>query len=171
METTGYKLKEALKLWDLRKTAAEQLFATSLFKFEGEQKEAPAEISKRLLEAEAAIASLQEAQMRYNLGTTVEVDGRGQMTLALAIKLAGVAERNEKLWKGVSTPKKERYSYSGPELVRDPTQVRATATIEAKEVLLLTSKASKDAGALRAAIASGNAVKQPIENLNPALFE
>jgi len=171
METTGYKLREALKIWNLRKAAAEQLFSTSLFKFEGETKEAPADIATRLFEAENAIALLQEAQMRYNLAVKVEVEGRGMMTLALAIKLAGVAERDEKLWKGVATPKKERYSYSGPELVRDPTQVRASSTIDSKDVLAQTSRASKSAGVLRAAIASGNAVKQSIENLSPALFE
>ncbi len=171
METTGYKIKEALKQWGLRKTAAEQAFPDSLHKFEEETKESPAAVAEALLTAEVAIAQLQVAQMRYNLSVSVSVDGFGRISLAEAIKLAGSADRIEKLWKGVSiTPKRSRYD-SSPELIRDPTQVRATPTIGNKEVLANTSTASKRSGALRAAIAAGNAERVPIENLNPALFE
>lgn len=172
METTGYRLREALKLWGLRKAAAEQAFPDSLFKFDGEEKTKPADIVSTLVSAEASIAQLQVAQMRYNLSVMVEVEGQGQMPLAHAIKLAGSAERIEKLWRGVKSPSSKRSRYDlGPELTRDPNQLRAASTITDKEALNQTSVASKRAGALRAAIASGNSTKVEIENLVPSLFE
>jgi hypothetical protein len=171
MEITGYKLREALKQWAIRKTAAEQAFPDSLHKFDKEEKDSPTAIVASLATAETAIVELQVAQMRYNLAVTVKVEGLGTITLAEAIKLAGSADRIEKLWRGVNlVPKRNRYDNS-PELVRDPTQLRATPTMEIKEVLVNTSAASKRAGALRAAIASSNAASRDIADLNPALFE
>jgi hypothetical protein len=172
MEVTGYKIREALKTWTLRKTATEQAFPDSLHKFEGDTKESPLALSEVLLQAELSIVRLQAAQMQYNLAVRVEIDKYGITTLAEAIKFAGAADRLEKLWRAVNVTSTKRSMYdSSPELVRDPTQVRAVATIAASDVLKQTTAASKRASAVRAAIASGNATKVNIEDLVPALFE
>lgn len=44
MKITGWQLREALKMWELRKGAAEKLFPESLHKFKGEVKDSPQDI-------------------------------------------------------------------------------------------------------------------------------
>lgn len=166
MEVTGYLLREHLKQWNLRKSTAEGEFAPSLYKFKDETKESPSSIANRLSQSEAAIITLQVAQMQYNLGVQLDVPGIGRMSLAQAIKALGAAERGEKLWRGVSvTPVSSMYR------VRDSNQEAAEATIDTNFVLQQTSLASKRVGVLKAAIATANATKFAINDLSPSLFE
>lgn len=169
MKTNGYKLREALKLWALRKSAADADFADSLHKFPTEQKDLPTVVADRIAAADRNIATLQVAQMRYNLDVSVVVNGV-LVTLADAIKLSGVADRNEKLWKG-ATVSPSRRRYDSPTLERDRTLERAEATISAKEILVQTTLASRATGQLRAALAAGNATEVVIEGLDASLFE
>lgn len=170
MQTDGYALHEALKQWGLRKEAAEKAFPGSLNKFKSEEKETPQQVMVAFIQAEDAIARLQVAQMRYNLGVGVQVQGE-KMLLAEAIKRIGSAGRTEKMWKTASPSDRRRSSYMDDSLTRDPTQERAEATIDAKAVLSLVTQAGKKSGAFRAAIAVANGTKMEIEDLNPALFE
>lgn len=171
MKINGYKLREALKLWALRKSAADSEFADSLHKFPSEEKESPISIAGRIQHADTSIAHLQVAQMRYNLAVSVRVGNGSAMSLAEAIKLSGVCERNEKLWKGTTVSPSRRRSYDVPSLERDTTLERAVATITAKEILAETTLASRATGQLRAALASGNATEVDIEGLDSSLFE
>lgn len=167
MEVTGYQLREALKQWGLRKTALEEIFTDSLHKFENETKESPEKTFVALQMAEAAIVALQVAQMQYNLAITLDIPTVGSVTLAHAIKLAGAAERGEKLWKGAASKKT---SYYHSELVREANQVRATQTLTAHTILAQTETASKKVSHLRAAIATANAQKVDLKDLEAALF-
>jgi hypothetical protein len=92
------------------------------------------------------------------------------MTLAEAIKISGVADRNEKLWKGTTVSPRRR-SYDPSPLERDGSLERAVPTISAKEILDQTTMASRATGQLRAALAAGNATEVDIEGLDPSLFE
>lgn len=169
-KTDGYKLREAIKQWSLRKESAEKQFKGTLAKFEGEEKEAPTTVVEAFLTAETAIAQLQVAQMRYNLAIEVTVSGE-KMTLGEAIKRVGAAGRIEKMWKtAIPTTGNNRYSVDDG-LTRDPNQVRASYVLGVKDLTKLAEKAGKVAGAFRAAIATGNATEVEIKDLDPKLFE
>ncbi len=169
MKTTGYQLREAITMWKLRKTTAEGQFTDSLAKFVDEVKDTPQAVVAIVVQAEGNIVRLQVAQMRYNLAVRVTPLDLGEMTLAEAIKLSGVVSRIEKIWAGASTASRNPYGYNTR--VRDPQQILAEVTITAKEVLEETSRATKRAGALRAAIGAGNTAEVDIEDLHASLFE
>jgi hypothetical protein len=169
MKVTGYQLREAITMWKLRKTTAEGQFSDSLAKFEEEVKDSPVEVVRQVLEAESAIVALQVAQMRYNLAVKVTLnDPAGEVTLAEAIKLSGVVSRAEKIWAGAATASRDPYRNHR---VRDPNQILAYTTITPKQVLEETSRLTKRAGALRAAIGAGNTREVEIEDLAASLFE
>jgi hypothetical protein len=168
MQIDGNILRVALKQWDLRKDAAAKAFNGSLHKFAGEEKDSPTQIVEELIRAELAIVDLQVAQMRYNLAVNVTVFGK-EMTLAEAIKRVGFSGRVEKMWRGVTETKTSRYGLDDG-LTRDPTRIRAEPVLKSKEALTLAMKASKAAGNLQAAIATGNATKVEVD-LSPALLE
>lgn len=168
MKTTGYQLREAITVWKLRKTTAEGQFTDSLAKFADETKDTPQAVVALIQHAEESIVRLQIAQMQYNLAVKVDPADLGEITLAMAIKLSGVVSRIEKIWSG-ATAERNPYGYNAR--VRDPQQVRAEATINAKGVLEETSRVTKRAGALRAAIGTGNTREVEIEDLDASLFE
>jgi len=170
MKVDGYALREAIKQWELRKGAAEQAFKGSLNRFPGEEaKEAPQQVVASFSQAEEAIATLQVAQMRYNLAVTVSVSGE-TMPLAKAIKMIGGEGRVEKMWKTAAAPQ-ERISCFDDRLTRDPTQERAVPTMTQKDLVRHAASASKRCGSFRAAIATANATSIDITDLNPRLFE
>lgn len=166
MKITGYQLREAIKVWQLRKTAAEAAFTDSLTKFKDDNKEEPSVAADRVVEAETAIVRLQVAQMKYNLAVKVDVAGVGEITLAEVIKLAGATSRIEKVWSGATSTlnMNARYSHG----VRDPNHDHAKAAVTPKEILERTSGLTKRAGALRAALGAGNTREVPIEDLDAA---
>jgi hypothetical protein len=170
MKTTGWALREALKMWELRKGAAEKLFPESLHRFKGEEKDSPQSLIETYLKAELAVARLQVAQMKYNLALTVKV-GDEEMSLAEAIKRVGSAGRVEKMWGSVKpTSSRSRYMADEP-ITRDPTQERAESTLTVKDSTKLAEQASKRASAFRAAINTGNGREVEIADLDPGLFE
>jgi hypothetical protein len=168
MKITGYQLREAIKQQSLKRDTIAASFTGTLKKFPEETKDAPKDVMQEFLLAELAVTQLQMAQMRYNLVVQVEVLGES-MTLGEAIKRVGGSARAEKMWRTAANPKRDHY-YGGDE-ERDPTKVRPVAALTAKELLRLAQGAAKQAGAFRAAIATGNAVVIDIEGLTSALFE
>lgn len=169
MKVTGYQLREARKQWELRRDTSARAFNGALKKFEDETKDTPREIVEQFLTAERAIASLEVAQMQYNLAVHVDVDGK-KITLAEAVKLIGGEARAEKMWRTASGPVPERYGYQNSD-ERDPTKLIAKSTITAKEATSLASSSAKRAGAYRAAIAVGNAREVEIEGLDTSLLD
>ncbi len=169
MKTTGFDIREARKLWELRRDTAARAFNGSLKKFEDETKETPQQIVDTFLAAAAAVAQIEVAQCRYNLKVTVEVQGQ-KMFLMDAIKLIEGAARAEKMWRSAAGPVPDRYGSSYAE-ERDPTNVIAKSTLTSHEAMKLASQTAKRAGALRAAIAVGNTREVELEGLDPALFE
>lgn len=169
MKTTGYMIREAIKMWELRRDTAAGAYPGSLFAFPEEKKEKPTAIVEQFLTSEKAIAKLHVAQSRYNLAVTCEVQGE-KMTLEEVIKRIGGPARAEKLWRQAAGPKTDRYGYNSDQ-VRNEGQVVASKTIETKEAMKLASEAAKTAGKFRQAIATGNTREVEIEDLDPALFE
>ncbi len=178
MKTTGYALREAIKLQELRRDTAARAFNGSLKAFPQPAelaskvpvKETPQQVVAVFLKAEASIAKLQVAQARYNLLVTVTVEGV-TLTLSEAIKSIGGVARAEKMWRTAAGPKPDRYaSYSNEDEI-DPTKLRAIPTITPTEAVKLAAQVAKRAGALRAGIATGNTREVEIEDLDPALFE
>jgi hypothetical protein len=169
MKVTGYQLREAITMWKLRKTTAEGQFTGSLARFADETtKELPHAIVASVQQAEESIVRLQVAQMRYNLAVKVAIPDAGELTLAEAIKLSGVVSRIEKIWNGAAA---DRNPYGYNTRVRDLNQDRAEPTVTPKEVLNETTRLTKRAGALRAAIGAGNTREVEIEDLHPTLLE
>ena len=174
MRVTGYSLREAIKLHDLRRSTAAGQFKDSLHRFADEKKTTPQEVVNSLLASEKAIALLQTAQAEYNLKVIISVRNLAGieeiMTLSEAIKSIGGIARAEKMWRSVASPEQNRFSYREPNLVREAGQVHAEQTINQLTALELATKMAKYAGAIRAAIAVANAKEMEIESLDSKLF-
>ena len=173
MKVTGYRLREAIKRWQLRRDTAAGQFEDSIHAFPDEVKPAPRELMRTVAYADNAIVQLQVAQQRYNLAVCVGVEGVGEtLTLAEAIKAVGGVTRLEKAWRKQSLPHKERHLYrSEPSTLRDSTKVAAKRTISPEDA----AKQATIHGATRVAyieaIGTGNACEVDIKDLSPALFE
>src|SRR5262245_34394178 len=170
MEVTGYEIREALRLQQLKRDTADGQFKDSLHTFPGETKASPLDVMKRVLEAETSIALLQVAQTRYNLAVQVDVPGEGRRSLMECIKRVGGLGRVEKRWRSAATVKEDRYGHSS-DLTRNKDQVLAERTITLEEASARMAHFDKRLGALRNAIAVGNAQKVNLEDLDAALFE
>ena len=168
MKITGYMLREAIKMHELRRDTAAAAFAPSLKKFETETKTAPHDIVKEFLAAEEDIAKLQMVQARYNLHVAVTVHGT-RMSLAEAVKRLGGMSRVEKMWRSATGTKVDRYSYQSDERSKDVLIARTTITTA--EAMKLAQTAAKATGEFRAAIATGNATEFEAETLDAKLFD
>ena len=155
-KVTGYALKEQIKRATMVRDTTASLFDDSLSKFPDETKDEPQMVVDRFKAADLALAKIQVVQQRYNLAVEVEVLGE-KMSLCEAIKRVGGAGRVEKMWRSCAGVKKERYGYRGDEDTRDPNMIRSEATINQSQALELAQEGAKIAGAIRAAIATGNA--------------
>lgn len=169
MKTTGYALREAMKVHSLNKETAEAAFQDALKAFPGETKPAPMDSFNALLKADLALALLETFQVKYNLAVKVMVQG-ASMTLLEAIKMAGITGRTEKLWKAtIANPVSLPSYYDTDE--KDATKVRAVRTLPVETAVAQTKMYGKKASALRAAIAAGNSTEIELEDLDASLFE
>jgi len=168
MNVTGFQMTNRLReLQDLREIVAAQ-FNECLFRFQGEQKPSPEELTRTFEECERKIALLQVAQARYNLSVTVEVLGQA-MTLHQAVKRVGGAARLAKLWKDAAKrTNTAAYGY-GP-MAREKDNEYAERTVSVESCLAHSTQASRVASALRQAIQLGNSVAVDIDGLDPELF-
>lgn len=163
-KVTGYALKEQIKRATMIRDTTASLFDNSLTKFPDEKKQTPQEVVGRYRKADLALAQLQVVQARYNLAVEVEVLGE-KITLCEAIKRVGGAGRVEKMWRSCAGVKRDRYSYHRDEDTRDPNMIRAERTITQPQALELAQEAAKVAGAIRAAIATGNATEVDFQDV------
>ena len=169
MRVTGYQLREAIKVWELRKDAASRMFDDSLKIFPGDNKDHPQVIIASLIAAEIAIAKLQTAQSKYNLAISFPFEG-DVITLCEAVKSLGGYARVEKLWRATAGEKKEKYSYRDT-TERDPTKEYATYVVKPAESAAAAAKAAKVASTLRALIAQHNSREIFIEGLDAKLLD
>lgn len=169
MKITGYRLREAIKMHELRRNTWAGQFTDSLIKFKDDDKTHPQVISKNFLAEEEAVARLQAVQARYNLAIMVSILGQ-KMSLCEAVKRVGGAGRVEGMWRQAAGGKKERYGY-GNDNERDPSKERAQPQMTINEITKEAHLASKFAGALRSAIATANTQELEIEDLDASLFE
>ena len=155
---SGYKIREAIRQLEVKKSALRNQFNSAFYVFEDEDKLAPVEIGNAIDVIESQIARLQEVQARYNLEVQVPFKG-DEISLLRAIKLVGGKGRIEGMWRKVSNPKSRRYSYDdnvgGPSERRDDVTV-SKAVMKDSECTDEAIKSMELAGALRAAIANGN---------------
>lgn len=155
-EITGYRIREALKQWNLRAATLHKQFTNSLKRFEDEEEADPRYLSNEALRAEFAIAKLQEVQEKYNLAVTLPFENR-RLTLSQAVKMLGGLTRAEREWKEVSQATNDRASIFGNQGVRDPEKKYARDTISVKDATEEALKAARRTSALRSAIAVANA--------------
>jgi hypothetical protein len=169
MKVTGYQLREATRRFELQRDTAARQFKSSLYTFEGETKEDPRAVMQDLWEYENRVVKLQEAQQKYNLQITVEVWG-DKFSLARAVKMLGGAGRAAKMWREAVADKEDRYGYRNERERNKDTEI-ARKILPYDIAMKEANKADGYAGALRAAIAMGNATSLEIEGLDPKLFE
>lgn len=169
MKVTGYKLREALRRWQLRRDTASGQFSKVLVAFKDEDKPKPAAIANAVLTAETAIAKLQSAQALYNTSVTVTVEGQPS-TLLECIKRIGGLGRVEKMWRTAATVKEDRYSMHDSK-TRKSDEVVAERTISYEAAGEQAAVYGKLLGQMREAIAVGNATESEVKNLDAALFE
>lgn len=160
-KVTGYKLREAIKQWSLKKDALERLFEGSLKAWPGETKD-PAGALERYLEAELAIVRLQDAQGAYNQKVEVELPGIGKTTLAFAVKALGPLGRYEKMWRKASGDKADPWD-AARSAERDPAKVYAFSTITPEAASERSLEAAKRAAAVRSAVALANATEVKLD--------
>ena len=84
----GYKIREAVRQLEVKKSALRNQFNSSFYKFDDEEKATPVEIGNAIDTIESQIARLQEVQAHYNLTVQVPFKGR-DISLLRAIKLVG----------------------------------------------------------------------------------
>lgn len=158
MKVTGYQLREAIKAQSARRDFAASQFSDTLRVFPGEVKSSPVDVMETLVKAERAVATLQVAQMEYNLAVPVP----GFSTLAQAIKLIGGLARAEKMWRSCAAPKEDRYSMSrSGERAADVIVATNTVTREAAHEQAV--RLAKIASTLRQSIAVANATEVEID--------
>lgn len=78
MQVNGYQVREALKRWNLRRDTLSKQIEGAAWAFPGETKE-PAvfgNVLDRLVEAEGAVATLEDLQQSYNQKVAVALDGK-----------------------------------------------------------------------------------------------
>lgn len=170
MATTGYQIREALKLHEMRKAVLNAQFNDSLVQFKDDEKGNPKAIAEQISSEETSIAKLQVAQSMYNLKVHVRV-GSLTMTLCEAVKAMGGAGRMEQLWNQVANPNGGggRY-YRHQETTRMPGVEHAKSQISSDAALKEATAAAKFAAQLRAAIAEGNSDEVDIPNLDAGLL-
>lgn len=172
MKVTGYKLREALHRWQLRRDTASGQFEASLLAFPGEVKPSPQSIVEAVLSAESAIAKLQTAQTKYNVRVSTDVAGVGKVSLLYCVKAIGGNARIEKLWRGAAgAEKKARKSYLYDATTRDKDTLQAVRVVSYDEAAKLAEHFGRRLAALREAVATGNGTELEIEDLDAALFE
>lgn len=169
VKATGYKLREEIRRFELQRDIAVNLFKDSLYVFEGESKADPLSMMQKFRDAEFAVVTFQEAQQRYNLKVIIDVQGK-KISLALAVKMLGGAGRAAKIWREAVAEKEDRHSYRNA-LERSKDTEVAKRVVRYDAAMKEANKADAYAGALRAAIATGNATEIEIEGLEPMLFE
>lgn len=156
MKITGYKLREKLKMLELKRESLTAQFDGLLFAFpeEMDKKKRPQVVAEELREVEANIATLQAAQAEYNLKVSVTVAGQS-LPLALAVKLVGGAQRTITLW-----TQAQRQISQGADRVRvrrkDDEVVHAEPRLTVDEILQQLEAHERFAAQLRGAIAHGN---------------
>lgn len=174
MKVTGYKIREALRKWQLKRETAAVQFHGTLLVFPGEEKPAPASIVRAVTEAETRIAALQTAQTIYNTRVLVQFEGR-TITLLEAIKLVGALGRVEKLWRVAAVGKKDKYAHyrsDDPGRLKEG-EILAKRALTHEEAAAHVEAIAARLGALREtiAVANANVVTLQPESLDPALFE
>lgn len=152
----GYEIREEIRTHELRRDVLQREFENSLKAFTDDVKRDPRIIAGELRAAEEDVARAQTVQNRYNLLVQVDVQGE-RVPLTFVVKAIGSAGRLAALWRNVVGGKKERYSYDRDD-VRKTDEMRAVATITTAAAAEMADEAAKRAGALRAALATGNAV-------------
>lgn len=171
MKVTGYKLRDALRRWQLRRDTAAAQFPKTLSKFESDDKPTPQAVAETVIKAEAAIAKLQVVQARYNVAVTVETPN-GRQPLIACVKSVGGLARVEKMWRTAAGTEKDRRSIFGGDMgVRDKDHEVAKRTVTVEDAATLAEGIGRRLSALREAIATGNATEIAIEDLDPTLFE
>lgn len=168
MLVSGYQIREATHRHELARDTAAQLFKKSTFAFSDDEPLDPKKVMEDFQSEEHAVVRLQEAQQRYNLLVTVNVQGV-EMTLGAAVKSLGGAGRAEKMWRETIIIK-DRYGSTVRDMERSKDTLVAKRVVGINEATKLANKAAGYAGALRAAVATGNATKVEIESLDESLF-
>jgi hypothetical protein len=175
MKVTGYEIREAIRRWEIRRDTAASQFDDSLWRFKDEDRPSSDDAMRAFAEAEAAIARLQAAQVRYNL--SIELAALNEsMSLAEAVKRLGGVARAEKMWRAALTrdtvsPRKRYFSLDAGERTRRADEERAVRSLGTMEVMDRAARAAAFTGALRAGIAEANGRRLEIEGVEPALLE
>lgn len=169
MKVNGFQLREAVRRWELIRENAAKQFPGTHWAFEGEKDRLhPDMVMERYIEADVALAKLQTAQQQYNLDVKLDVSGV-HMSLSEAVKRLGAAGRAEKMWRvALNDEGQDRYS-SQRNITRNKDEERAKKVMKPDALLERANKASKFAGALRAAIAKGNVTEVDLP-VDPALL-
>jgi hypothetical protein len=156
MQVNGYMIREAIKQWETRRDALQAQFPDTLTKFPDDPTPSPKDVASQLLEAEANLAKIQQAQAQYNAAVKIPFKGT-PIPLGQAVKMLGGLARLEKLWKDAShAPKRNPWDTDskGP---RDPNLIHAVRQVSYLEAADLAVAAGKDSGNLKVEVASANA--------------
>ena len=168
MKVNGNKIRQRIRVLELKLTTLQNQFGGALTSFEDEKKPNPQALDEQINIVERHIVALQVAQTAYNLAIKPTLQGK-QYTLCELVKSVGAAGRREKLWRNVAAPKVDRYAYRSTETERDPTKQYAKRQVTTEDAITIAEKAAVYAADLREAIAWGNAQDLELE-IDPKVF-
>jgi hypothetical protein len=162
LKVTGYQLREALRHWRSVQEGLAIDLKGSLYYFDIKEKIDPLVVAEDYRAAEDAVASIEEAQQKYNLRVTMTISDEPK-TLTYAIKALGMAGRYAAVWKSVANDKQNIRWGESYERVRNKDEVHAKRTISKETATKMRTAANKYASDLRQAIALANASKLEID--------
>lgn len=158
VKTNGCEIKAAIERIQKRIETLNATYATTLWRFDDEDKPSPTDTLAKLERAEQTLCYLQHLQRVYNQHQEVEVVGVGVMPLNLAINLRGPAGRQAKRWRNLANDTgTDRYSRQ--DVTRDKDTIQAKRQVSADDCLDNADKYEKIHSAFRNAIARGNQVE------------
>lgn len=169
LKVTGYKIREALRRWNLKRDVAYRSFKDCLKRFPDEVKPNPEDVMQEFKKIDHTIALLQVAQDSYNLAIKIDYCGN-TVSLSLGVKLIGGAGRVDGMWREVVAPKEDKYGTRDD--VRSAGDVRVVSNILREVAVKLSEASSQYAAQLRNAVAAANAkeVEIDVEGLEAEAF-
>jgi hypothetical protein len=157
MQVNGYQVREALKRWNLRRDTLSKQIEGAAWAFPGETKE-PAvfgNVLDRLVEAEGAVATLEDLQQSYNQKVAVALDGKTG-PLSLLVKQVRFCAAREQFWKGYLAKNPDEGYRGEHQLTREANKVSAARVIPIEVAMANAERCGSLVARMRAAIAQAN---------------
>lgn len=164
MKINGYRIQQNIRELKAKIDVLNAQLQDALKAFPGEEKPSPVKLTETIIDTEKRLVQWQCIQVRYNEIVTDEIDDFGVINLNFAVKIVGSLGRVEKFWRGVASPKFDRYA-SHYDNQRSKDSEYAQNTVSFEEAHRQHTRYSAMVSNLRTFIAQANVVEVDIDGL------